>query len=106
VERLIWVAAFPRTGSVRARMLRTVRRRKLRNMNTIWHGYRVDAPDGRLGIVDEITDAADGSPLPLLAIRIGRDDGYVLHLPLDDIEFVDSRRHVVMLGRREPAPVA
>jgi hypothetical protein len=87
-------------------MPRLVPRRKLRIMSAIWHGYRVEAPDGRLGTVDEITDAGDGSPLPVLAVRLGRDDAYVLHLPLDEIEFVDSQCRVVVLSGSEPVKLA
>jgi hypothetical protein len=57
-------------------------------------GFRVDAPQGRLGFVEKVIEGEDG---PLLKVRAGRLGHRILLVPAADAAFVVPRTERVHL---------
>lgn len=66
-------------------------------------GYRVDAADGRLGLVDEIRPGTFGAG-PLLAVRAGRLGRRLLLVPASEVAFIVPRAERIWL--RSPFAIA
>lgn len=66
-------------------------------------GFYVDAPGGRVGLVEEVVSGDDGEPL-WLAVRSGQAGWRILVVPVEQIVEIDSRAERVLL--RQWPPVA
>ena len=68
-------------------------------------GYRVDSPDGRVGVVEHVRLAPDSGRPELLAVRSGLFVPRLLLVPADRVEGVVPRERRVVL-RSVPQPGA
>ena len=68
-------------------------------------GYRVDSPDGRVGVVEHVRLAPDSGRPELLAVRSGLFVPRSLLVPADRVEGVVPRERRVIL-RSTPQPGA
>jgi len=68
-------------------------------------GYRVDSPDGRVGVVEHVRLAPDSGRPELLAVRSGLFVPRSLLVPADRVEGVVPRERRVIL-RAAPQPGA
>jgi hypothetical protein len=70
------------------------------------HGFRVDTPDGRLGIVEDVLYGEDPGRPAALAVRGGVFGARVEIVPTEDLEEIDPRRALVTLVPRPRQPRA
>ena len=69
---------------------------------TSWTGYRVETPDGEIGVVDRVLP---GEP-PLVLVRAAPGGAAMLVVPLEDVGWDAARGRVVALNLRpRGAPV-
>jgi hypothetical protein len=68
------------------------------------HGFRVETPDGRLGIVEDVLYGADPNRPAALAVRGGLFGTRVEIVPTEELGRIDPRRTLVTLLSRHEEP--
>ncbi|HSK15887.1 MAG TPA: hypothetical protein VK915_06925 [Gaiellaceae bacterium] len=62
------------------------------------HGFRVDSPRGRVGIVEDVLYGADRDRPAALAVRGGVLGRRLALVPLEDVAAVEPRRKRISIG--------
>ena len=62
------------------------------------HGFRVDTPRGRVGIVEDVLYGADHHRPSVLAVRGGLFGRRLELVPIEEVDTIDPRRKRLALG--------
>lgn len=70
------------------------------------HGFRVDTPRRRLGIVEDVLYGSERDRPSALAVRGGVFGRRVELVPIEAVEVIEPRHERLALGRRAPRAVS